>query len=112
MVLAELGSQIKGAINKLQSATVIDEEALDAVLKEICAALMHSDVNIRIVQKIRTNIKAVCDFEELAQGTNKRKLGSGDSNARKPCRSKRSPGSVAVRSRSRRCRRYEILTES
>ena len=74
MVLAELGSQIKGAINKLQSATVIDEEALDAVLKEICAALMHSDVNIRIVQKIRTNIKAVCDFEELAQGTNKRKL--------------------------------------
>ena len=43
MVLAELGGQIKDAIGKLQNATVIDEEALDAVLKEICAALMHSD---------------------------------------------------------------------
>ena len=31
-VLAELGGQIKDAIGKLQNATVIDEEALDAVL--------------------------------------------------------------------------------
>ena len=92
MVLAELGSQIKGAINKLQSATVIDEEALDAVLKEICAALMHSDVNIRIVQKIRTNIKAVCDFEELAQGTNKRKLGSETPTHESPVAARDRPG--------------------
>lgn len=74
MVLAELGGRIKDAINKLQHATVIDEEALDGVLKEICAALMHADVNIRIVQSIRTSIKKLCDFEELAAGTNKRKL--------------------------------------
>ena len=83
MVLAELGGAIKGALSKLNNATVIDEEgacvtpaakrvapqccgsgrcaapltdprvpcacpddtALDAVLKEICTALMHSDVN-------------------------------------------------------------------
>eukprot|EP01052_Picozoa_sp_SAG31_P042912 SAG31_NODE_6972_length_1830_cov_1.781051_2_plen_225_part_00 len=73
-VLAELGSRIKDALGKLQHTTVIDEEALDAVLKEICAALLYSDVNIRIVQRIRQNIKRVCDLEELAAGTNKRKM--------------------------------------
>lgn len=44
------------------------------MLKEICAALLYADVNIKVVQKIRQNIKKVCDLEELAAGTNKRKM--------------------------------------
>eukprot|EP01050_Picozoa_sp_SAG11_P001340 SAG11_NODE_57_length_19200_cov_18.288417_8_plen_229_part_00 len=74
MVLADLGAKIKDALGKLQHTTVIDEEALDLVLKDICAALMHADVNIKIVMKIRNNIKKLCDLEELAAGTNKRKM--------------------------------------
>jgi signal recognition particle subunit SRP54 len=74
MVLAELGGKIKGALAKLHSSTVIDEDALDVVLKEICAALLQSDVNVRIVQSIRKNIKNSVDLEELAAGTNKYRL--------------------------------------
>jgi signal recognition particle subunit SRP54 len=46
MVLAELGEQIKNALNKLNRASTIDDKLLDEILKEICNALMTSDVNI------------------------------------------------------------------
>lgn len=74
MVLAELGTKIKGALAKLHNSTLIDEDALDAVLKEICFALLQSDVNARIVANIRKNIKSKVDLEELAAGTNKYRL--------------------------------------
>ena len=45
-----------------------------AVVKGICGALLHADVNIKIVQKLRTNIKSILNVEELAAGTNKRRL--------------------------------------
>ncbi len=35
MVLAELGSKITSALSNLANRTVIDQEALDAMLKEI-----------------------------------------------------------------------------
>ena len=73
MVLAELGGQITSALRNMTASTVIDEEVLDAMLKEICAALMHSDVNVRLVKDLRSNIKSACDFENLAAGVNKRK---------------------------------------
>lgn len=37
MVLQELGERITGALSKLSNRTVIDQEALDAMLKEIGA---------------------------------------------------------------------------
>eukprot|EP01052_Picozoa_sp_SAG31_P002202 SAG31_NODE_75_length_27561_cov_28.859333_6_plen_246_part_00 len=74
MVLADLGSKIKGALAKLHNSTLIDENALDSVLKEICFALLQSDVNARIVGNIRKNIKSKVDLEELAAGTNKYRL--------------------------------------
>ena len=69
MVLAELGTKIKGALSKLRDSTLIDEDALDSVLKEICFALLQSDVNARIVGSIRKNIKSKVNLEELAKGT-------------------------------------------
>eukprot|EP00164_Ancoracysta_twista_P001024 GFYU01001334.1.p1 GENE.GFYU01001334.1~~GFYU01001334.1.p1 ORF type:complete len:513 (-),score=174.92 GFYU01001334.1:404-1942(-) len=74
MVLGELGASIKNALSKLQTSPVIDEEVLDMVLKEISAGLLRADVNIKIVKSIKDNIKKIVDFEELAAGTNKRKL--------------------------------------
>eukprot|EP01050_Picozoa_sp_SAG11_P019649 SAG11_NODE_3168_length_2638_cov_1.787318_3_plen_327_part_00 len=74
MVLAELGGKIKAALGKLSSATMIDDEALDAVLKEICNALLQSDVNVKIVMAIRKNIKGKVNLDELAAGTNKFRL--------------------------------------
>lgn len=46
MVLAELGEQISNAIKKLNKASVIDGKLLDEILKEICNALMSSDVSL------------------------------------------------------------------
>lgn len=44
------------------------------MLKEICAALLEADVNIKLVKKLRENVKAVIDFDEMAGGLNKRRM--------------------------------------
>lgn len=58
MVLAELGEQISNAIKKLNKASVIDDKLLDEILKEICNALMSSDVNIKHVMDLRKTVNA------------------------------------------------------
>ena len=57
MVLADLGRKITSALKSLSNATVINEEVLNAMLKEICAALLEADVNVQLVKKLRMNIK-------------------------------------------------------
>ena len=44
------------------------------MLSEVCRALLEADVNIKLVKKLRENVKAVIDFEEMAAGLNKRKM--------------------------------------
>nr|SVE74103.1 EOG090X03VW [Daphnia barbata] len=74
MVLADLGRKITSALRSLSNATVINEEVLNAMLKEICAALLESDVNIRLVKQLRENVKSVIDFDDMAGGLNKRRM--------------------------------------
>lgn len=74
MVLADLGRKITTALKSLNSATIIDEKVLENLLKEICKALLESDVNIRLVKKLRENVKAAIDFEDMAGGLNKRRV--------------------------------------
>ena len=73
MVLGELGSRITSALHKLNSATVIDEKTLNLCLKEIVTALLKSDVNIKYVLKLRTNILAQFKMNQ-SSGANMRKL--------------------------------------
>ena len=68
MVLADLGRKLTDALNSLGKATVIDEEVLNAMLKEVCRALMEADVNIRLVKQLKDNVKQAIDFDEVAQG--------------------------------------------
>ncbi|KAL1398761.1 hypothetical protein pipiens_008706 [Culex pipiens pipiens] len=74
MVLADLGRKITNALHSLSKATIINAEVLDAMLKEICTALLEADVNIRLVKKLRENVKSVIDFDEMAGGLNKRRM--------------------------------------
>lgn len=98
MVLADLGRKITTALHSLSKATVINEEVkalsnlkfrvfrsvglrsclfsqvLNSMLKEICAALLEADVNIRLVKQLRENVRAVIDFDEMAGGLNKRRM--------------------------------------
>lgn len=74
MVLADLGRKITSALKSLSNATIIDEEVLNSMLNEVCRALLEADVNIRLVKRLKENVKSVIDFEEMAAGLNKRKM--------------------------------------
>lgn len=74
MVLADLGRKITSALKSLNNATIINEEVLNDLLKEICAALLESDVNIRLVKQLRENVRKTIDFDEMAGGLNKRRM--------------------------------------
>jgi len=74
MVLNELGRGITSALAAMANSMVIDEAALDECLKEICKALLQSDVNVRLVAALRTNVKKRVNVDELAAGLNKRKI--------------------------------------
>lgn len=74
MVLESLGGRITGALRKMTNATVIDENALKEMLKEIAHALLEADVNIKSVAQLRKNVTTRVNLEELAAGVNKRKL--------------------------------------
>lgn len=74
MVLNELGGRITSALASMASAMVIDEAALDACLKDICAALLQADVNVRLVSALRQGVKRRVNVDELAGGVNRRRV--------------------------------------
>ncbi|CAK9304768.1 unnamed protein product [Gordionus sp. m RMFG-2023] len=74
MVLADLGRKITNALRNLGTATIINEDVLNSLLKEICTALLESDVNVKLVKTLRENVRAAIDFDEMAAGINKRRM--------------------------------------
>lgn len=75
MVLGELGTKLSQSFQKLNARTVIDEEAIDACLKEIAKALLEADVNVRFVSEMRTRIKNKVKLDEaMSAGTNRRRF--------------------------------------
>lgn len=74
MVLESLGGRITGALRKMTNSTVIDEDALKEMLKEISHALLEADVNVKSVAQLRKNVTNKVKLEELAAGVNKRKM--------------------------------------
>eukprot|EP01098_Paradermamoeba_levis_P010183 TRINITY_DN4278_c0_g1_i1.p1 TRINITY_DN4278_c0_g1~~TRINITY_DN4278_c0_g1_i1.p1 ORF type:complete len:485 (-),score=171.84 TRINITY_DN4278_c0_g1_i1:53-1507(-) len=74
MVLADLGTKLTTALRNLTNHTLIDQEAIDEMLKEIGNALIASDVNVRLVLNLRKNIKNKINLEEMAAGINRRRM--------------------------------------
>ena len=75
MVLQELGGSISRALQKLNTATTIDDEVLKQILKDICQALMEADVNIKAVAKLKKAVeKKLAAQVESSSAANKRKL--------------------------------------
>ncbi|KAF8758981.1 Signal recognition particle 54 kDa protein [Rhizoctonia solani] len=58
MVLADLGRKLNDAFAQLQRAPVVDDKVLDAILKDVCSALLESDVNVKLVASLRQKVKA------------------------------------------------------
>jgi signal recognition particle subunit SRP54 len=44
------------------------------MVKEICNALIESDVNIKLVASLRTSIKRTVNFSDQSPGVNKKRL--------------------------------------
>jgi len=65
MVLFDLGNRITGALRNLSNKSVVDQEAIDEMLKEIGNALLAADVNLKQVLAMRQNIKAKVNLEEM-----------------------------------------------
>ncbi|ORX56448.1 signal recognition particle protein [Hesseltinella vesiculosa] len=74
MVLADLGRKINTALHELTKAPVIDEKVLDAILKEICGALLMADVNIKLVGRLRENVKKAVNINDIGGGVNKKRI--------------------------------------
>ncbi len=73
MVLADLGNKITRAIANMRNSTIIDEEVVDTMLKEIGNALISADVQFQLVLKLRKNIKTKISLEGMPS-LNMRKL--------------------------------------
>lgn len=74
MVLAELGRKIRNAIGSLSRENIINEDVLNSMLKEVCAALLEADVNIFLVKQLRENVRAQMNFDDMPAGMNRRRM--------------------------------------
>jgi len=74
MVLQDLGRKINAAVNDLTRSPNLDEKAFEGMVKEICHALIESDVNVKLVSSLRKSIKASVNFKDLAPGVNKKRI--------------------------------------
>ncbi|KAI9675843.1 MAG: Signal recognition particle [Trizodia sp. TS-e1964] len=74
MVLQDLGRRINAAVSDLTRSTTLDEKAFDGMIKEICAALLEADVNVKLVGNLRKSIQKAVNFKDLAPGINKKRL--------------------------------------
>jgi len=74
MVLLELGQKIGVAMRNFHAHTTVGDAEIDLLLREIGNALMQSDVNFKVVMKLRQDIKAQILLQEDQGGFNKRKI--------------------------------------
>lgn len=73
MVLADLGSRLQNALLSVESGS---EAEIQGMIKDLCSALLESDVNVKLVAKLRDNIrkKVASDIKtENETSQNKRK---------------------------------------
>ena len=74
MVLNDLGNKIASALRSLNAHVVVDEELLDACLKDITNALLASDVAVPLVVRMKKNIVREVDLDNMASGMNAKKV--------------------------------------
>lgn len=70
MVLQDFGGRISAAVGNLMREQNLDEKAFDAMIKEICSALLSADVNVQLVKRLRKDIQSTVNFKEIPATTN------------------------------------------
>lgn len=74
MVLSELGSKISQAIQSLGRKHVVEDSDVEECIKEVCAALLKSDVNIKVVSSLRARVKAAVALQLGGAYVNKQRI--------------------------------------
>jgi signal recognition particle subunit SRP54 len=72
MVLDDLGSSLRGTLDRLRGKSRISEEDVDEVVKEIQRSLIQADVDIGLVRDLTDSIKERSLDEEPPAGTSAR----------------------------------------
>jgi signal recognition particle subunit SRP54 len=72
MVLDNLGSSLRGTMDKLRGKSRIDEDDVQEVVKEIQRSLLSADVDVAIVQELSDNIRTRALDEQPPGGTSAR----------------------------------------
>jgi signal recognition particle subunit SRP54 len=72
MVLGELGEHIQSALHKMASSSVVDDEVITALIKDIQRALVAADVNLAQISEISKDIKKKLAPDALPPGVNRR----------------------------------------
>ncbi|WP_135534972.1 MULTISPECIES: signal recognition particle protein Srp54 [Halostella] len=72
MVLDDLGSSLRGTLDKLRGKSRISEEDVEAVVKEIQRSLLQADVDVSLVMDLSDSIKERSLDEEPPAGTTAR----------------------------------------
>ncbi len=69
MVLDDLGSSLRGTLDKLRGKSRLSEEDIEEVVKEIQRSLLSADVDVSLVMELSDNIKSRSLEEEPPAGT-------------------------------------------
>ncbi|PSQ01024.1 signal recognition particle protein [Halobacteriales archaeon QS_4_70_19] len=72
MVLDNLGSSLRGSLEKLRGQSRLSEEDVEEIVREIQRALIQADVDIALVQSLSDDIKERALEEEPPAGTTAR----------------------------------------
>jgi signal recognition particle subunit SRP54 len=72
MVLDNLGSSLRGSLDKLRGKSRIDEEDVQEIVKEIQRSLLSADVEVDLVMELSDSIKNRALEEEPPGGTSAR----------------------------------------
>lgn len=73
MVLHSLGVALAGALQKLNSATAVDDDVVKQLLNDIGAALLGADVSVRLVKTMQDRVRTRVAAED-GEGYNKAKV--------------------------------------
>lgn len=72
MVLDALGKSLNSALKKLFGASVIDEELVKELVKDIQRALLQADVDVNLVMQITDRVQKLALDESLPRGVSRR----------------------------------------
>lgn len=72
MVLDDLGSSLRGSLDKLRGKTRIDEADVEEIVKEIQRSLLSADVDVSLVMELSDSIEQRSLDEEPPAGTTAR----------------------------------------